>query len=74
MKVVKDSGADIGFAFDGDADRMAVIDEKGSFIVNDRIIAFIARQRLEENGPGTIVTSLDTSNCIDDVISPLKGK
>ncbi|HJX22792.1 MAG TPA: phosphoglucosamine mutase [Candidatus Bathyarchaeia archaeon] len=74
MEVVKSSSADIGLAYDSDADRVAVIDEKGSFVANDRIIALIAKQKLEEDGPGTIVTSLDTSNCIDDVIIPLKGK
>jgi phosphomannomutase len=61
-------------AYDGDADRVSVIDEKGSFVVNDRIIALVARQKLEGEGSGTIVTSVDTSNCIDDVVNPLKGK
>jgi len=74
MKIVKYSGANIGLAHDCDADRVAVIDENGDLVVNDRIIALFAKKKLQEHGFGTIVTSIDTSTCIDDVVIPLNGK
>ena len=74
IEIVKSSGANIGFAHDCDADRVAVIDENGNFVVNDRIIALFAKRKLQEHGSGTIITSIDTSACIDDVVLPLSGK
>ena len=41
--LVKEAGADVGLAFDGDADRLIVIDEKGNIIDGDRVIAVCAR-------------------------------
>ena len=42
-KVVKENGADIGFGFDGDGDRVGVIDNKGNEIFSDKIGLLIAR-------------------------------
>ncbi len=42
-KAVKDSNADIGFGFDGDGDRVGVIDNKGNEIFSDKIGLLIAR-------------------------------
>jgi phosphoglucosamine mutase len=41
-KFVKENGCDIGFAFDGDADRCLAVDEKGSLIEGDKLIAIFA--------------------------------
>lgn len=41
-------GADIGFAFDGDADRMLAVDEKGNIIDGDQIMASCAQQMMQE--------------------------
>ncbi|MBS5334420.1 MAG: phosphoglucosamine mutase [Clostridiales bacterium] len=53
-EMVKLTGADIGLAFDGDADRLIVVDEKGNVIDGDRVIAICAKMlkkegRLAEN-------------------------
>lgn len=53
-ELVKKTGSDIGLAFDGDADRLIVVDEKGNAIDGDRVIAICARMlkeagRLAEN-------------------------
>lgn len=48
-ELVKSTGADIGLAFDGDADRLIVVDEKGCVIDGDRVIAICARM-LKEQG------------------------
>ena len=43
VKVVKENNADIGFGFDGDGDRVGVIDDKGNEIFSDKIGLLIAR-------------------------------
>jgi phosphomannomutase / phosphoglucomutase len=55
-KAVKDSGADIGFGFDGDGDRVGVIDNKGNEIFSDKIGLLIARNlSTKHNGSKFIV-------------------
>lgn len=49
QKLVKDMGADIGLAFDGDADRLIAVDEKGNVIDGDRVI-YICTKMLKECG------------------------
>lgn len=46
---VKSIGADVGIAFDGDADRMLAVDENGNIIDGDQIMAACAKQMMEEN-------------------------
>jgi phosphomannomutase len=70
---VRSVKADLGIAHDGDGDRLAVIDEKGRYVNNDTVLAFFARLLLEENGPGRIVTTADTSSRIDKVVSSVGG-
>ncbi|HAV42871.1 TPA: phosphoglucosamine mutase [bacterium] len=47
-EVVKEMGADIGFAFDGDGDRVIAIDEKGKIVDGDRIMAILAKSMKEK--------------------------
>ena len=47
-KKILDVKADIGFAFDGDGDRIIVIDEKGNHIDGDKIIALFSKKYLKE--------------------------
>jgi len=58
-KVIKEK-ADIGFAFDGDGDRVIVVDEKGSLIDGDNIIALFAESFLQLNqlNKMTVVTTV----------------
>lgn len=49
---VRESGADVGFAFDGDADRLGVVDEHGSVIFGDRLMALYWAEILRDR-PGT---------------------
>jgi phosphoglucosamine mutase len=65
--------ADLGIAHDGDGDRLAVIDEKGRYINNDTLLAFIARLLLMEHGPGRVVTTVDTSSRIDKIVTSSGG-
>jgi phosphomannomutase/phosphoglucomutase len=51
---VKNSGADLGIAFDGDADRIGVVDENGGVVRGDALTTVFAREVLKTN-PGAIV-------------------
>src|SRR5215212_9351108 len=53
------SGHDVAFAFDGDADRVLAVDEKGNVVDGDRIIAILARE-MNERGvlPGPVVVTV----------------
>src|SRR4030042_1975850 len=62
-KSVKESGAIVGIAHDGDADRMMAVDEKGRFISGDVMLAILARGVEAKD----IVTTLDASMAIDEM-------
>jgi alpha-D-glucose phosphate-specific phosphoglucomutase len=65
-KVVKESGADVGIAFDGDADRVGLVDEKGRFINQLQVFGLLAYYLLEIKGwRGPIVKSLSTTSMVN---------
>lgn len=74
MSTVKELGADVGIAHDGDADRVAAIDERGDFIKHDALIALFAKRAVEAHGGGAVVTSVNTSAAIEEVVSKAGGK
>ncbi|MFC1847929.1 phosphoglucosamine mutase [Chloroflexota bacterium] len=63
MQAVKSENADLGIAHDGDGDRIAVIDEKGEFVLADKLMALFAR----EMGARKVVTTMDASMLIDEL-------
>ncbi|UCG84507.1 MAG: phosphoglucosamine mutase [Dehalococcoidia bacterium] len=63
MQAVKSENADLGIAHDGDGDRIAVIDDKGRFVLADRLMALFAR----ELGARKVVTTVDASMLIDEL-------
>ncbi|AEC52372.1 phospho-sugar mutase [Pyrococcus sp. NA2] len=67
MEIVKALGADFGVAQDGDADRAVFIDENGRFIQGDKTFALVADAVLKEKGGGLLVTTVATSNLLDDI-------
>lgn len=60
QKTVAESGADVGFAFDGDADRVIATDERGNIVDGDRILGICAKVMHEENrlGGNTLVITV----------------
>jgi phosphoglucosamine mutase len=73
-KTVKALGADIGIAFDGDADRVAFIDENGFFVNFDRSLAAYSALALKRNGGGTVVTNVEASMCVETMAEKYGGK
>ncbi len=61
-KCVVDSGADLGIAHDGDADRMCAMDRSGNYISNDLLLAFFAKFEKAKR----IVVPMDTSMALED--------
>lgn len=65
-KLVKMTGADMGAAHDGDADRIVFMDENGEFINEEILLAMMAKYMLE-NEKGPIVTPVSSSQRMADV-------
>jgi phosphomannomutase len=64
--LVRDKGCEIGFALDPDGDRLAVVDENGTVLDNDDVLALAVDAALERL-PGDVVVNLTTSSVIDDL-------
>ena len=64
--LVKSVGGDVGFAHDGDGDRLAVVDERGRFVDMSSVIALFAKWVLEERN-GRLVVSVDVGRAVYDV-------
>ncbi|MFN0119448.1 MAG: phosphoglucosamine mutase [Blastocatellia bacterium] len=64
--LVRRSGADVGFAQDMDADRLAVVDEQGNPIGEDYTLALAARYVLGKT-PGPLVTNLSTTHALEPI-------
>jgi phosphomannomutase/phosphoglucomutase len=71
---VKAVGADLGVAFDGDADRSIFIDENGEVYWGDKTFALIAKYFWRENPHAKIVTPVSSSTLIKDVADANKGE
>jgi phosphomannomutase len=65
-KVVKNKGADVGFAQDPDADRLAIVDEKGTYIGEEYSLALAAKYIFSKR-TGKAAANLSTSRMIDDI-------
>lgn len=74
IEVVKATGADLGVAHDGDADRTICIDEKGNFVFGDKSFALVEKYMLKENNGGLIVTTVATSSAIHDIANKYNGE
>lgn len=66
--------ADLGIAFDGDADRLGIVDETGRVIHGDRILAVLAREVLGENPGAVVISEVKASRVFFDEVRRLGGK
>ena len=72
--VVKAVGADLGVAFDGDADRSMFIDENGEIYWGDKTFALIVKHFLLENPNAKIVTPVSSSTLVKETVETYKGE
>ena len=73
QKAVLAERADIGLAFDGDADRCFLVDEKGEAVDPSLLTALIASRELAKHPGATIIHSLISSRTVVEVINELGG-
>ncbi|CAM3811303.1 phosphomannomutase/phosphoglucomutase [Smaragdicoccus niigatensis] len=74
QKLTVECGADIGIAFDGDADRCFVVDEKGDPVSPSAITALVAERELAKEPGATIIHNLITSHAVPEIVTELGGK
>jgi len=72
--LVRDNGLDMGFAFDGDADRIGAVDGKGRVIWGDQIMMILAGPVLRELPGATIIADVKASQTLFDRIAELGGQ
>jgi phosphomannomutase len=73
QKAVTENQADIGLAFDGDADRCFVVDERGGIVSPSVLTALIATRELAKEPGATIIHNLITSRAVPEIISEHGG-
>ena len=65
--------ADLGIAHDGDADRTVFVDATGRYIPGEQTLTLLARDAVERNHGGVVVTPVTASQAVEDSVRPLGG-
>jgi phosphomannomutase len=73
VEQVRDTGADLGIAWDGDADRCFFIDDKGRFVDGDFLTALLAQSLLAKHPAATILYDVRASRAVPDTVQRLGG-
>lgn len=73
-KAVRDSGATLGIGFDGDADRIGVVDNEGNYIQGDELMVIISRAILAKNPGAKIIGDVKCSDRLYDDIRKHGGE
>ena len=71
---VEKQGGDLGIAFDGDADRIGVVDDAGNILFGDQLLVVLARDMLLTHPGATIIADVKASQVLFDEISRAGGK
>ncbi len=74
IETVKKEGADFGVGYDGDADRIGVVDEKGDIIWGDRLMILFSRAVLKEKPGAPIIFEVKCSQALPEMIERFGGK
>jgi phosphomannomutase len=70
---VRSRGADLGIAFDGDADRIGVVDDEGTIMFGDQLMVLLARDVLRSHPGATIIADVKASQVLFDEIAAAGG-
>ena len=73
QKRVRATGADIGLAFDGDADRCFVVDERGEPVSPSAVTALVAGRELQREIGATVIYNLITSRAVSELVTERGG-
>ncbi len=74
IRAVRETGADLGIAFDGDGDRIGIVDENGRIIWGDELMILLSREILKEKPNSTIIAEVKCSQNLFDDIEKHGGK
>lgn len=74
IESVRKEKADFGVAYDGDADRIGVVDEKGAIVWGDKLMIILSRAILERNPGATVVGEVKCSQVMYDEIEKAGGR
>jgi phosphomannomutase len=74
QKAVREHGADLGIAFDGDADRCFVVDERGEPVSPSAVTALVAVRELAKYPGATIIHNLITSSAVPEIVAENGGQ
>lgn len=74
QRAVRERGADLGIAFDGDADRCFVVDENGDPVSPSAITALVAVRELAREPGSTIIHNCITSKAVPEIVAEHGGK
>ena len=73
IAAVHEQGADLGIAFDGDADRIGVVDDSGAMLFGDQLLVILARDVLKTHPKGTIIADVKASQVLFDEVGKAGG-
>ena len=73
IAAVHEHGADLGIAFDGDADRIGVVDDTGAMLFGDQLLVVLARDVLKTHPGGTIIADVKASQVLFDEVAKAGG-
>ncbi|EKM98658.1 MULTISPECIES: phosphoglucomutase/phosphomannomutase PgmG [unclassified Acidocella] len=73
IAAVKKEGADVGVAFDGDADRIGLVDNEGHILFGDQFLILMARDVLKQHPGGTIIADVKASQVLFDEVAKAGG-
>lgn len=71
---VRQLRADVGLAFDGDADRMGAVDNQGNLIASDRVLALLSRDLLSRHPGAEVIADVSSSQTVFDEIEKAGGQ
>ncbi|MHB2149433.1 phosphomannomutase/phosphoglucomutase [Calditrichota bacterium LG25] len=74
IKTTRESDAELGIGYDGDADRIGVIDENGDIIWGDRLMIIFSRDILKDNPGAPIIFDVKCSQALPEMIEKFGGK
>lgn len=72
-QAVLENGCNLGIAFDGDGDRIGVLDEKGRMIMGDQLMVLLARDVLEQTPGATVIADVKSSQVLFDEVAKAGG-
>lgn len=74
IKKVRETGAELGIGYDGDADRIGVVDENGEVIFGDKLVLIFAREILKNHPGEQVIFDVKCSQALDEEITKSGGK